>query len=67
MIVAHAENDTSEFTRQSRTFAARCQDLGLACDLLEVTGRNHFDMAFDLTDPTTTLGAGVLRQMGLDR
>nr|WP_237542434.1 alpha/beta hydrolase [Streptomyces sp. SID4919] len=38
---------------------------GLAVDDLVVRGRDHFDLPFDLGDPTTVLGRAVLDRLGL--
>ncbi|WP_405647691.1 alpha/beta hydrolase [Streptomyces uncialis] len=38
---------------------------GLAVDGLVVRGRDHFDLPFDLGDPTTVLGRAVLDRLGL--
>lgn len=38
---------------------------GLALDELVVMGRDHFDLPFDLGEPTTVLGRAVLDRLGL--
>lgn len=47
--IAWAENDTDEFKRQSRQFAQSLLSAGRDVQLLEVPGRNHFDIVHDLT------------------
>jgi arylformamidase len=58
-VVAWGEIETSEFKRQSRAFAARLADEGTPATVLEVPGRNHFDVVLDLGDPSTSLFAAA--------
>ena len=48
-LIAWGEHETHEFKRQSQEFAALVLAQGTQCDIFEVAGRNHFDIA-------TTLG-----------
>jgi arylformamidase len=59
-VVAWGAVETDEFKRQSRSFAATLADAGTAELTLEVPGRNHFDVVFDLADPATALGQATL-------
>ena len=58
-VVACGAIETSEFRRQSRAFASRLAADGVPCTSLEVPGRNHFDVVFDLADPSTLLFAAA--------
>jgi arylformamidase len=58
-VVAWGEIETGAFKGQSRAFAARLAEAGTPCRSLEVAGRNHFDVIFDLGDPSTALWAAA--------
>jgi len=58
-LVCWGEHETSEFKRQSAEHARRLVRYGVSVELLEVSGRNHFDILFDLADPATQLGKAV--------
>lgn len=61
MVIAYAEHDTDEFKRQSLAYAlARYEAANPVPVVLEVAGRNHFDVIADLADPTTALGRATL-------
>jgi arylformamidase len=62
-IVSWGEIEPSEFGRQGRDFATAWAAAGGLVDELEVRGRNHFDILFDLAQPTTELGVAVRRQV----
>lgn len=63
LIVCWGDNETAEFKRQSREFAAAWK----AREVFEMSGYNHFDVILKLGDATTTLGQAVLRQIGVGR
>lgn len=63
LIVCWGENETAEFKRQSREFAAAWK----AREVFEMPGHNHFDVILKLGDATTLLGQAVLRQIGISR
>ena len=63
LIVSWGDNETSEFKRQGREFAAAWE----AREVLEMRGYNHFDVILKLGDATTPLGQAVLRQIGADK
>jgi arylformamidase len=56
VIVAWGENEPSEFKRQGQTFASRLQSAKFPVTALEVPVANHFDIVFEIADPSTTLG-----------
>lgn len=63
-IVAWGENETSEFKRQSRSFAAKLQGSGFPVSAFEVAGANHFDIVFGLADTQTQLGKATIDLIG---
>lgn len=58
-VVAWGDNETGEFVRQSRAFAAALRACDRAVDSLEIAGRNHFDVILDLVAPDTALGTAT--------
>jgi len=58
-VVAYGEIETSEFKRQSRAFAARLATAGIPSACLEIPGRNHFDVIFELGNPASPLFAAA--------
>ena len=65
MVISYGETETAEFKRQSIDYAKAWTLEGGACDLFEATGRNHFDIIFDLDDPETRLGRALLDLVGI--
>jgi arylformamidase len=63
-IVAWGENETSEFKRQSRSYAARLEAAEFPVSVFEVTGANHFDIVLGLADSATVLGRATLELIG---
>ncbi len=59
-VVCWGDNETDQFKRQSRAFAAALHAAGAACSVFECPGRNHFDVILDLADPATELGRQTL-------
>ncbi|MDP6481017.1 MAG: alpha/beta hydrolase [Acidimicrobiales bacterium] len=57
--VCWGEVETDEFKSQSRDFAARLDEAGTPCTSFEVSGRNHFDVVFELADPGSLTGMEV--------
>lgn len=55
-VVCWGDNETDQFKRQSRAFAAALHAAGRECSVFECPGRNHFDVILDLADPATALG-----------
>lgn len=54
-VVAWGSVETAEFKRQSQAFAAMLASSGTPCGTLEVSGRNHFDVVFELADRGSAL------------
>ena len=58
-LIAYGSDETSEFKAQSDAFANHLAAAGTAVSLLEIAGRNHFDVIFELAQPGTPLGDAV--------
>jgi len=56
VLVAVGDNETGEFKRQSRAFAAHLEQLGASVHHMVVANRNHFDLIFDFGRHDTFLG-----------
>jgi arylformamidase len=59
-IVAWGDNETAEFKRQSRAFAAALVDSGFPVSAFELAGTNHFDIVFGLAHRGSVLGDATL-------
>jgi len=59
-IVAWGENETDEFKRQSRTFAAALAGSGFPVSTFELAGTNHFDIVFAMVNRESVLGDAVI-------
>jgi arylformamidase len=65
VIVAYGTDETPEFQRQARDFAAALRDAGKTVTLLVGEHYSHLDLPETLCNPYGLLGAAVLAQMGL--
>lgn len=65
LLAAYASGDTDEFRRQTREVGEYWRRQGLRADILEVAGRDHYDIVFDLADEQSELFRACARQMGL--
>ena len=65
VIIAYGTEETPEFQRQSRDFAAAVEAAGKPVTLLVAEGQNHFEIAETFANPYGLLGYAVLEQMGL--
>lgn len=63
-VVTWGERETAEFKRQSRALSRRLQGPGRSVRTFESPARNHFDLVFDMADPDTRLGSGILELIG---
>jgi arylformamidase len=63
-IIAWGENETSEFKRQSRSYAARLEAADFPVSAFEVAGANHFNIVLGLADRATVLGRATLELIG---
>jgi arylformamidase len=59
-IVAWGDNETAEFKRQSRAFAAALVDSGFPVSAFELAGTNHFDIVFGLAHRGSVLGEAAI-------
>jgi arylformamidase len=65
VIVAYGTDETPEFRRQSRDFAAALRDAGKTVELIVGEHYSHLDLPETLCNPYGLLGAAMLAQMGL--
>jgi arylformamidase len=65
IIVAYGTEETPEFQRQSREFAAAVKAAGKPVELIVGEGFNHFEMQETLGNPYGIGGRAALRLMGL--
>lgn len=57
--------ELAEFQRQSCAFAQAWEAAGKSCRLIEVPGRNHFEMGADFGNPESPVTRAILDQMQL--
>jgi arylformamidase len=55
----------TEYHRQTEELATAWRRRGLACEVMDMPGLNHFSIVEQLGDPASELARAVLRQMGL--
>jgi arylformamidase len=67
VILAYGTEETPEFQRQSREFAAALAAAGRPVELLVGDGYNHFEIQRTFANPYALLGRAVLEQMELTR
>ena len=65
IIVAHGSQETPEFQRQAREFAAAVKAAGKPVELIVGEGFNHFEMQETLGNPYGIVGRAALKLMGL--
>jgi len=65
VIVTYGTNETPEFQRQSRDFAAAVKAAGKPVELIEAVSYNHQEMAESLGNPYGPNGRAVLKLMKL--
>jgi len=65
VVIAYGSEETPEFQRQSREFAAAVQATGQSVELLTARGYNHFEILSTFANPFGFVGHAVLSQMGL--
>jgi len=59
MVVAVGEIETDAFKHQVTEFATAAEANGHKATCIEIAGRNHFDIVFDLTSRDTELGSAL--------
>jgi arylformamidase len=65
LILAYGSEETPEFQRQTRDFAAAVRALAKPADLIVGEAYNHFEFLETLANPYGLAGRAMLRQMGL--
>jgi arylformamidase len=65
VIVAYGTEESPEFQRQNREFAAALAAAGKRVDLIVASGYNHFEIIETLGNPLGLLGSAALAQMDL--
>jgi arylformamidase len=65
VVLAYGTNETPEFQRQSRDFAAALKAAGKQVELIEAPNYNHFEMCESLGNPYGPNGRAALKLMGL--
>jgi arylformamidase len=65
IIIAYGTQETPEFQRQNRDFAAAVKAAGKPVELIVGEGFNHFEMQETLGNPYGIAGRAVLKLMGL--
>jgi len=65
IIVTYGSNETPEFQRQNRDFAAAVKAAGKPVELIEAANYNHFEMGESLGSPYGPNGRAVLSMMKL--
>jgi arylformamidase len=66
IVVAHGTQETPEFQRQARDFAAAVKAAGKPITFIVAEGYNHFEIQETLASPYGLLGREVLKLMQLD-
>ncbi len=65
LVVGYGTEETPEFQRQARDFAAALKAAGKPHDLVVGVGYNHFEIAETIANPYGLIGRRVLKMMGL--
>jgi arylformamidase len=65
IIVTYGTNETPEFQRQNRDFAAAVKAAGKPVELIEAANFNHFEMCESLGNPYGPNGRAALKLMKL--
>ncbi|GAA4130637.1 alpha/beta hydrolase [Aminobacter aganoensis] len=61
IVVAFADGEPDGFRRQSTEYDRLWRDAGFASELMEIPGRNHFDVLLDLASEDTILSKALVR------
>jgi arylformamidase len=64
-VVTYGTNESPEFQRQSRDFAAAIKAAGKPVTLIEAPNYNHFEMCETLANPFGPNGRAALQMMDL--
>jgi arylformamidase len=66
LVVTYGSEETPEFKRQGREFAAAIKAAGKPIELIEAAGYDHFEMCESLANPYSPNGRAALAMMGLN-
>lgn len=61
IVVAYADGEPDGFRRQSTEYDLKWREAGFASELMEIPGRNHFDVLLDLASEDTALSKALVR------
>lgn len=61
IVVAYADGEPDGFRRQSTAYHQMWREAGFASELMEIPGRNHFDVLLDLASEDTVLSQALVR------
>ncbi|PWK76094.1 alpha/beta hydrolase [Aminobacter sp. AP02] len=61
VVVAYADGEPAGFKRQSAEYDRLWREAGFASELIEVAGRNHFDVLLDLASDDTVLSKALVK------
>ncbi len=64
LVITYGTNESPEFQRQSRDFAAAINAAGKPVSLIEAQNYNHFEMCETLGNPYGPNGRAALKLMG---
>ena len=64
-VVSYGDQESPEFQRQNREFAAAVEKAGKKVKLQVGRGLNHFEIAETLANPYSMLGRSALELIGL--
>jgi arylformamidase len=65
IVITYGSNETPEFQRQNRDFAAAVKAAGKAVQLIEAANYNHFEMGESIGNPYGPNGRAALTMMNL--
>ena len=65
LLLAVGEREGDEYHRQTESLAAAWRRRGLAAEVMDMAGHDHFSIVTELGDPGTPLSRAILSQMGL--
>ena len=65
LLAVYASGDTDEFRRQTCEVGEYWRRQRQDAEIIEIAGRGHYDILFDLADPKSRLFRACARQMGL--
>ncbi|MBT1154074.1 alpha/beta hydrolase [Aminobacter anthyllidis] len=61
IVVAYADGEPDGFRRQSTEYDRLWREAGFASELMQIPGRNHFDVLLDLATEDTVLSKALVR------